>query len=100
MDYILDISTDIFERIKNHETTILPLSKEECPKELKAGDGIKLYHPGNQDEALRVVVKGLMQEDAPGCSVQVEIELAEWMFRMETELDDLLREEKKWMEEM
>ena len=46
------------------------------------------------------MVKGLMPEKAPGCSVQVEIELVEWMFRMETEIDDLLREEKKWMEEM
>lgn len=94
MDYILDISTELFEQIKHHEISTFFIEKNVLPEEIKEGDALKLYHPGNKEEALRVLVKKAKPDG------EIQFELLEWMFRMETELDELLREEKLWMEEM
>lgn len=108
MEYILDIETEVFEQIKNHETVHLQVPAVMNGAKLKKFDTLKLYHPGEEIEALRIEVVdlermpeeegrdyagGTVSEDG---TVRIEFQLLEWMFQMETELDELLREEKKW----
>lgn len=108
VEHILDIETEVFEKIKNHEILQLKVPATMNGVEIKKYDTLKLYHPGEEIEALRVEVVGLepvteeQNQDSSGSEtvhkemILVEFQLLEWMFRMETELDDFLREEKKW----
>lgn len=108
VEHILDIETEVFEKIKNHEILQLKVPATMNGVEIKKFDTLKLYHPGEKIEALRIEVVGLepvteeQNQDSSGSEtvhkemILVEFQLLEWMFRMETELDDFLREEKKW----
>lgn len=96
MEYVLDIETEVFEKIKNHETLHLKVPAMIQGIELKKYDTLKLYHPGEEIEALRVEVVDI--RDSGENNSEIELNLLEWMFRMETELDVLLEEEKKWEE--
>ena len=97
MDHYIDISDELFLQIQNHELTeiILP----ECVYSDRVNEGVvlKLYHPADPAEALRVQVNR-----AAACPDQegqkLEIELLEWIFQIETELDEQLREEQLWLE--
>lgn len=108
VEHILDIETEVFGKIKNHEILQLKVPATMNGVEIKKFDTLKLYHPGEEIEALRIEVVGLepvteeQNQDSSGSEtvhkemILVEFQLLEWMFRMETELDDFLREEKKW----
>ena len=94
MEYVLDIDTELFEKIKEHETVQLTVPAMLQGREVKKYDTFKLYHPGEEVEALRIEVADVVEEKKN--DVVIEFQLLEWMFKMETELDELLREEKKW----
>lgn len=109
MEYVLDIETEVFEKIKNHETVHFRAPALIRGERIKKFDTLKLYHPGEEIEALRIEVVGMEQlaeeqrlsdsggeDTSANNTIVVEFQLLEWMFQMETELDDLLREEKKW----
>ena len=109
MEYVLDITTDVFENIKEHRTLHLTVPAVIEGNEIHKYDTLKLYHPGEEVEAFRIEIvdimeksiceeaeQGQMSVDTDEKNVVVEFQLLEWMFQMETELDDLLREEKKW----
>lgn len=109
MEYVLDIETEVFEKIKNHETVYFRAPALIRGERIKKFDTLKLYHPGEEIEALRIEVVGMEQlaeeqrlsdsggeDTSANNTIVVEFQLLEWMFQMETELDDLLREEKKW----
>ena len=86
MEYYLDISTDRFEKIRDHQTLDLCLSKEEAIKAsgkkeepfFKIGDGLKLYHPSDFPEALRVEIESINETDDAD-QVCLTIRLNEWM---------------------
>lgn len=92
MEHVFDIETAVFEQIKEHQTIHLTVPKE--GRDIKPFDTLKLYHPGEDVEALRIEVTNVIEENET--DVTIEFQLLEWMFQMETELDELLREEKKW----
>lgn len=96
MEHILDIDTEVFEKIKNHETLQIEIPSEINQRRVKEGDDLKLYHPGNPAEALRIHLVKLTQRQKD--KVLAHFELSEWMFWMETELDELLKEEEKLWE--
>lgn len=108
VEHILDIETEVFEKIKDHEILQFKVPATMNGVEIKKFDTLKLYHPSEEIEALRIEVVGLepvteeQNQDSSGSEtvhkemILVEFQLLEWMFRMETELDDFLREEKKW----
>lgn len=100
MEHYIDITTEMFEQIQNHETTVLLLPQRMYQAKPQVGDTMKLYHPANPEEALRIEIQSVEEistEEGESCW-KLEITLLEWVFRMETELDELLREEKRWME--
>ena len=111
MEHYLDIETELFEKIREHETTRIQIPREINGREVRTGDTLKLYHPGDGTEALRVEVSGVEErgtkgEDGKeeeksgetGQEVTVSFFLLEWMCRLETELDELLRQEEEWMQ--
>jgi hypothetical protein len=86
MEYYADISTEQFERIRDHETSDLILDRslacritgKDADPLFTQGDGLKLYHPSEYPEALRVLVCSL--GEAPDSdSVLIHISLEEWM---------------------
>ena len=86
MEYYFDITTDQFEKIRDHETLDLYLSKAQTEKVtgkeegpfFKVGDGLKLYHPSDFPEALRVEVETVDEPHDPD-QVHLTIRLNEWM---------------------
>lgn len=143
MEHYLDIETERFEKIKEHEVTWILVPRRVAGREIGIGDVLKLYHPGDPTEAIRVEVTDVQTADAAaaqtgtdagvlkgsradaGASVEsravaevsagsrtdaaaavgagqefmrVSFVLLEWMCRLETELDELLREEERWMQ--
>ena len=86
MEYYFDITTDQFEKIRDHETLDLYLSKAQTEKVtgkeegpfFKVGDGLKLYHPSDFPEALRVEVKTVDEPHDPD-QIHLTIRLNEWM---------------------
>ncbi len=111
MEHYLDIETELFEKVKKHKTTEMRISRSIDGREVKTGDTLKLYHLGDETEALRVEITGVettgveetVQEmsEREDCdaeqAVTVSFSLLEWMCRLETELDELLRQEEMWM---
>ena len=86
MEYYADISTDQFEKIREHETKdlFLPLSlaqkltgNSDYPC-FKAGEGLKLYHPSAFPEALRVEIRSV-EDDGDPETIHLTVELNEWM---------------------
>lgn len=114
MEHYLDIETELFEKIKEHETTEIRIPRCIDGRKVKTGDTLKLYHPGDETEALRVEITGvettevgeMVQDTSEGedCdaeqAVTVSFSLLEWMCRLETELDELLRQEEMWMKRL
>ena len=108
----IDIGDKEFQRLKEHETSRLLLNRTDYSQDFAPGDVLKLYHPGDPAEALRVSVvkvtgglpEGGPSEEADGgeCEEMIclETELLEWVFQIETELDAQLREEKLWLESL
>lgn len=94
MEHYLDIDTELFEKIKEHETTRIQIPRMINGREVRIGDTLKLYHPGDEGEALRVEMTGVEEMDG---NAEVSFDLLEWMCRLETELDELLRQEEEWI---
>ena len=86
MEYYADISTEQFEKIRDHETTDLILDRslacritgKDADPLFTEGDGLKLYHPSEYPEALRVKVCSLGEAPDSG-SILIHISLEEWM---------------------
>lgn len=97
MEHYLDIETERFEKIKEHEMTWILVPRRVAGREIGVGDVLKLYHPGDPTEAIRVEVTDVQTADAGQEFIRVSFVLLEWMCRLETELDELLREEEQWM---
>jgi len=95
MEYYADISTEIFEKIRDHETTKLSLNGDYAKKLTGAdqwpwfqkGDGLKLYHPGELPEALRVEILAFL-EPFNDLDVHMEIVLHEWMMSLPDDVPD------------
>lgn len=122
MEHYLDIETVLFEKIKEHETTKMRIPPCINKKEVRMGDTLKLYHPGDETEALRVEIvniekpeirkieieemscfpkkEGEIEKTGREQEVVISFSLLEWMCRLETELDELLRQEEMWMQEL
>lgn len=92
--YYIDISTEQFESIRDHETTdlVIPLSlarevtgNPESPC-FQIGDELKLYHPSRNPEALRVEILGFSREKE-GDSVVIRLKLNEWMMSLPEDRD-------------
>ena len=137
MEHYLDIETERFEKIKEHEVTWILVPRRVAGREIGIGDVLKLYHPGDPTEAIRVEVTDVQTADAAAAQtgtdagvlkgsraesravaevsagsrtdaaaavgagqefMRVSFVLLEWMCRLETELDELLREEERWMQ--
>lgn len=144
MEHYLDIETERFEKIKEHEATWMSVPRRVAGREIGIGDVLKLYHPGDPTEAIRVEVTDVQTADAAAAQtgtdagvskgsradagasaesravaevsaesrtdaaavaagtgrelMRVSFVLLEWMCRLETELDELLREEERWMQ--
>lgn len=123
MEHYLDIETERFEKIKEHEVTWILVPRRVAGREIGIGDVLKLYHPGDPTEAIRVEVTDVQTADAAAAQtgtdagvlkgsrtdaaaavgagqefIRVSFVLLEWMCRLETELDELLREEERWMQ--
>lgn len=144
MEHYLDIETERFEKIKEHEVTWILVPRRVAGREIGVGDVLKLYHPGDPTEAIRVEVTDVQTADAAAAQtgtdagvskgsradagasaesravaevsaesrkdaaavaagagrelMRVSFVMLEWMCRLETELDELLREEERWMQ--
>lgn len=132
MDHYIDISDELFIQIQHHETQEIILKETDVKGDISPGDTLKLYHPSDPNEALRVQVNRVDElsvsdldsstgqeaavtaygaEDgsaelvgSDSCSAahrgkcKVQIKLIEWVFQIETELDEQLREEQMWLE--
>lgn len=97
MEHYLDIATDVFNKIKEHVTEEIEIPCLISGREVQPGDTMKLYHPADETEALRIEITGV--SNATGNqTVTASFVLLEWMCRLETELDELLREEEAWMQ--
>lgn len=95
MEHYLDIEEILFTQIKEHTTTVISIPHVIKGREVKIGDVLKLYHDGDDTEALRIEITA-MEEMEPQ-KVCISFVLLEWMCRIETELDALLWEEEQWM---
>lgn len=104
MEYYMDISTELFEKIKEHETEELLFKEEELNVLTKKnefpyfeqGDTLKLYHPGEDPEAFRLEITG---EKIKNGQISLSFERLEWMMALETTADAFLKEEKELREE-
>ncbi len=92
MKYYVDISTEQFERLRDHETDelVIPLSLAEkltngkdypC---FKIGDELKLYHPSDDPEALRMEILSFPEGEEEG-SLRIRLKLNEWMMALPKE---------------
>ena len=93
MDHYIDVSDEIFDALQSHSTDILPLSLTEGA-DYQLGDSLKLYHPSNPHEALRVQIDKIDKKEENDAELLLHCSLLEWIFQIETELDQMLREEE------
>ena len=96
MDRYIDVPDEVFEALQNHLTDLLVLHSD-MAKDFQVGDCLKLYHPSNPEEALRIQIDRMdfaKTESGEG-DILFHCTLLEWIFRIETELDQILREEKE-----
>lgn len=94
MEHYLDVEDALFEQIKEHAITEISVPHAINGTEIKEGDVLKLYHPGDNTEALRIEITAMKKAEPQ--MRYVSFILLEWMCRIETELDMLLWEEKQW----
>ena len=89
MKYYVDITTDQFERLRDHETEelVIPLSQA---RELtggkdypcfQIGDELKLYHPSDDPEALRMEILCFPEGEEEG-ELRIRLKLNEWMMAL------------------
>lgn len=84
MEHILDVETEAFIRVKEHETTRLEVPAVIEGRELRQYDTIKLYHPGDEREAVRIEISEITETGGQD-DVQISFALLEWMYRLDTE---------------
>ncbi|MBQ9156442.1 MAG: hypothetical protein IJ137_06660 [Eubacterium sp.] len=95
MNHYLDIDDELFRAIQNHEISQISLEQDLFSSQVKVGDELKLYHPGDPAEALRVEVDKV-EEDSGKRMLKLQITLTEWLFQIETDLDHQLQDENSW----
>ena len=86
MQYYIDLTTEQFQELKNHESKVVRLSKEKGAEltgsdrqpMFTENDTLKVYHPSKDPEALRFAVTGPSKEGEDG-SLEIPVELLEWM---------------------
>lgn len=86
MQYYIDLSTEQFQELKNHESEVVRLSKEKAIELtgtdrqpfFTESDTLKVYHPSRDPEALRFAVTGPSRETEDG-SLEIPVEILEWM---------------------
>lgn len=110
MDQYVDITDQAFEALREHESDQLIFNKDLADEELQGktmeemdqykslceGDSLKLYHPSNPEEALRVQID---KKEESQTEIILHCSLLEWIFHIETELDEMLREEERLLRE-
>lgn len=101
MVYYVDISDEVFRAVQNHSCHKLTLDDGQLKgeKELKVEDELKLYHPSNKAEAIRVGIQGV-NHDSDARQWEITITMLEYMFTMRTELDEQLEEEERILKEL
>ena len=86
MQYYIDLTTDQFQELKNHESNVVKLPMEKA-MELTGSDRqpfftendtLKIYHPSKDPEALRFAVTGPSREGEDGI-LEIPVEMLEWM---------------------
>ncbi|HIW60484.1 MAG TPA: hypothetical protein H9880_11475 [Candidatus Anaerobutyricum avicola] len=97
MEHYLDIETALFTKIKEHETENAVIPRQIGGREVRPGDTLKLYHPGDETEALRVEITAVKPDGEATEKLQITFALLEWMCQVETELDEMLKEEEMWL---
>ena len=86
MQYYIDLTTDQFQELKNHESKVVRLSKEKALEltgsdrqpMFTENDTLKVYHPSKDPEALRFAVTSPSKEGEDG-SLEIPVEILEWM---------------------
>lgn len=97
MEHYLDIETALFTKIKEHETENAVIPRQIGGREVRPGDTLKLYHPGDETEALRVEITAVKPDGEATEKLHITFALLEWMCQVETELDEMLKEEEMWL---
>ena len=78
MEHILDIETTLFRQIQEHETVEMEIPSRDEGREIKPMDTLKLYHPGEEIEALRIEVESVEKRGENGEKNRIEYGLAFW----------------------
>ena len=86
MQYYIDLTTDQFQKLKDHESEnvripedqALELTGSDKKPYFTENDTLKVYHPSKDPEALRFAVTGPSTEEEDG-TVVIPVELLEWM---------------------
>ena len=84
MEHILDIETTLFRQIQEHETVEMEIPSRDEGREIKPMDTLKLYHPGEEIEALRIEVESVEKRGENGEKEpdRIRFSLLEWMFHI------------------
>lgn len=92
MKYYVDISTKQFEGLRDHETDelVIPLplaqkltNGKDYPY-FQTGDELKLYHPSDDPEALRMEILSFPGGEEEG-ELRIRLKLNEWMMALPKE---------------
>lgn len=88
MEHILDVDTELFTKVKEHEIEEMEVPARVRGQELRRYDTIKLYHPGDEAEALRIEISDIKAEECASSqeSVRIAFTLLEWMYRLDTDV--------------
>lgn len=100
MQYIITISEEIFDQIRDHETDRVSLESGRCkeltgkeePPYFTPMDDLKIYREGEIAEAVRLAV---VEEKEEENRVLVRFEMQEWMINIEMEIDRQIAEEQE-----
>ena len=83
MEHILDIDTELFRQIQEHETVEMDVPAQIEGREIRPLDTMKLYHPGEEIEALCIEVETVERRGENGEETgRIRFALLEWMFRI------------------
>ena len=93
MKYYVDISTEQFEGLRDHETDELVIPRS-LAEELtgrgaypffETGDELKLYHPSDDPEALRMEILSFPGGEEESGDLRIRLKLNEWMMALPKE---------------
>ena len=100
MQYVITISEDTFNQIRDHEVDLVCLEIGQCkeltgkdePPYFTSMDDLKIYREGEIVEAVRLAV---LEEKEDGNQILVRFEMQEWMINIEMEIDRQIEEEQE-----